>query len=588
MKKSLLSFSVFFLLWYLAGPCYGQIPDNYYQAAVGKKKEALKTALSSIINNAGNVSYDGLYTVYRSSDIRSDGKVWDMYSNITNYSFGQNCGSYKVEGDCFNREHSVPQSWFSKASPMVSDAWHVVPTDGKVNGIRSNYPLGEVGSIKTASANNFSKLGNSISPGYSSTVFEPNDLYKGDFARMYFYMATRYQNKVGSWTGGVFSSTYPHLQQWTLNVMLKWHRQDPVSQKEVDRNNAIYKSGQRNRNPFIDYPDLVELIFGNRQSEAFDPDNLNPGEPEPDVPEFEILAPTNITEKTFTINWVAQKDAQDYDLKVFTLENNLGENELTNLFDVTFSSATLPTGWNKDGYTGYDAGKGFRLASKSDKGTIMLPPVQSGEYQLIIKWKDYSSDKSDLLIYADTELIRTIKYIDSNTRIDTVSLSLVQTSVVKIEASKTKRVYLNQVILNSGSSPKEVVLPDYPRRTGNVTTFTVEGLKELTDYYYQLTPVVNGELISPSAVMKVTTTISSNIGNTYEEDQIISYVDNNRLYLLNAPHHASINIIDMSGKKVASYRAIQEEETFALPAKGIYLLEITHPSTHIIRKIYNY
>lgn len=588
MKKSLLCFSEFFLSLFLAGACYGQIPDNYYQAAVGKKKEALKTALSSIINNASNVGYDGLYTLYRSSDIRSDGKVWDMYSNITNFSFSKTCGSYKVEGDCFNREHSVPQSWFSSKSPMQSDAWHVVPTDGKINGVRSNYPLGEVGSIKTASANNFSKLGSSISPGYSSTVFEPNDLYKGDFARMYFYMATRYQSQVGSWGGGVFSSSYPHLKEWTLNVMLKWHRQDPVSQKEIDRNNAIYKNGQRNRNPFIDYPDLVELIFGNRQNEAFDPDNLNPGEPDPEVPEFEILAPTNITDKSFTINWVAQKDAQDYDLKVFTIENDLGENELINLFDVTFSSATLPTGWSINGFTKYEQGKGFRLASGSSNGAIMTTALQAGEYELIVKWKNYSSDKSDLLIYAGTQLIHTIKYIDSNTRIDTIPLSFTQTNKLKIEANKDKRVYLNQITLNSGSSPKEIILPNYPRRTGNVTTFTVEGLKELTDYYYQLTPIINGEPTSSSPVTKVTTSISSNIGDTYEKDEIISYIDNNRLYLLNAPYHATINIIDMAGKKVASYRAIQEEETFVLPQKGVYLLEITHPSIHIVRKIYNY
>lgn len=256
---SLISFS----LW-------AEAPAGYYDAAIGKSGEALQKSLSAIISNADNVGYDGLWEVYKTTDRRPDGKVWDMYSDATDFTFGTDkCGNYKNEGDCYNREHSVPKSWFSKASPMYSDAWHVYPTDGKINSYRSNNPFGEVGSGASSSKNGFSKWGSCVTPGYTGTVFEPNDEYKGDFARTYFYFATRYQDRINNW-GGIFISTYPHIVKWQLDMLLRWNELDPVSQKEIDRNDAVQKE-QGNRNPFIDYPELVDLIFGDRRNEPFSP-----------------------------------------------------------------------------------------------------------------------------------------------------------------------------------------------------------------------------------------------------------------------------------------------------------------------------
>lgn len=253
---------------------FAEIPAGYYDAAVGKSGEDLQKSLSTILNDATDVGYNGLWNLYKTTDRRSDGKVWDMYSDITNYTFGTDqCGSYGVEGDCYNREHSVPKSWFNKQSPMVSDIWHVYPTDGKINGMRSNNPFGEVGSGASSSKNEFSKWGKCVTPGYSGTVFEPNDEYKGDFARTYFYFATRYKGVATSGQGAlVFTSTYPYITGWQLDMLLRWHEQDPVSQKELDRNEAVYESRQGNRNPFIDYPELVDLIFGDSRNIPFMPD----------------------------------------------------------------------------------------------------------------------------------------------------------------------------------------------------------------------------------------------------------------------------------------------------------------------------
>ena len=139
--QNLRKFSCAIILLALVLHAFAQGPNNsgtYYQAANGKKGSALKTALYTIIKNHKTISYDGLISCYEKTDKRADGKLWDMYSSTTNFSFKDCNGAYKKEGDYWNREHSVPQSWFSKASPMKSDIVHVVPTDGYVNNRRSN------------------------------------------------------------------------------------------------------------------------------------------------------------------------------------------------------------------------------------------------------------------------------------------------------------------------------------------------------------------------------------------------------------------------------------------------------------------
>jgi len=286
-----------------------QAPANYYDGTSTLTGYALKTKLSSIIT-AGHQDkgYDGLYDIYPTSDTdkyyENDGTVLDMYSeNPTgkdpyNFSHGQKkCGQYKVEGDCYNREHSIPQSVFGSARPMVSDAHHVVPTDGKVNGMRSNFPHGMVASIKSTSLNG-SKLGTSAVPGFNGTVFEPIDEFKGDIARIYFYFVTRYEDKVAGYSYGMFNgSKNQAFTNGFLAMLLQWHAQDPVSQREIDRNNAIYAI-QKNRNPYIDNPNWVNVIWGGGTTT---PDSQAPTTPT-------NLASSNITAKTATLTWTASTD----------------------------------------------------------------------------------------------------------------------------------------------------------------------------------------------------------------------------------------------------------------------------------------
>ena len=271
---------------------WAQGPNNsgtYYKTANGKKGAALKTALSAIIYNRTERTYANLWTDFRTTDKRSDGKVWDMYSGITNFTFGTDqAGSYSKEGDVYNREHSFPKSWFGGSTkPMYTDLFHLYPTDGYVNGQRSNLPFGETKGESYESAGGFSKVGKCTYSGYSGKVFEPNDEYKGDFARTYFYMVTCYEEKLSDWYRNYSSSyegckatldgnAYPGLSAWQLKMLMEWAANDPVSQKEIDRNNAVYGI-QKNRNPFIDYPGLEKYIWGEWKDIPFSYDNYDTG-----------------------------------------------------------------------------------------------------------------------------------------------------------------------------------------------------------------------------------------------------------------------------------------------------------------------
>jgi endonuclease I len=264
MRKLFLS-ALLLLSFRLAFP---QIPPGYYDPANGLTGQALQTALHNIIKGHTWVNYNTLMTCFQSTDKKSPDIVWDMYSDVPggtppyiyHYNAGQECGNYNSEGDCFNREHSWPKSWFGgEVYPMYSDLFHLYPTDGYVNGKRDNYPYGEVGSA-TWTSQNGSRLGNCSWPGYSGTVFEPIDEYKGDLARGYFYMSVRYYTEDSGWPGSE-QTVGSQLRPWALAMMIQWSTQDPVSTKETNRNNAVYQI-QNNRNPFIDHPEYVNLIWG--------------------------------------------------------------------------------------------------------------------------------------------------------------------------------------------------------------------------------------------------------------------------------------------------------------------------------------
>ncbi|HOZ51381.1 MAG TPA: endonuclease [Chitinophagaceae bacterium] len=240
---------------------------QYYNAAFGKNGTVLKTALYNIIKNHTVITYSDLWTAFYTTDNKGGNDVWDIYSDIPGgtppylYTLGTNqCGTYNSEGDCYNREHTWPSTYFGGVPPMYTDLQQIFPTDGWVNNKRGNFPYGKVNSVSWTSDNG-SKTGTSTTyAGYTNDVFEPIDSFKGDLARVYFYMSTRYEGEDAGWTNWEMANG-SILKSEAITLLLNWHQLDPVSQKEIDRNNAVFTI-QGNRNPFIDYPQFAECIWG--------------------------------------------------------------------------------------------------------------------------------------------------------------------------------------------------------------------------------------------------------------------------------------------------------------------------------------
>lgn len=267
-------------------------PPGYYAAAAGLGCASLKSTLSNIITTGMTPkTYGELWIQYLVSDVKprevgpgtSPNVIWDVYSdNPTGpdpYNFtpgpvasgGQQDNGTAVsgEGQLYNREHSVPLSWFSGSTSTpgpATDYFHIFPTDKKVNADRANFIYGVVSSPSITSANG-GKLGPNTLTGLSGTSFEPINEYKGDLARAFFYFVTRYETNMAAWeslsTDGdkaFDGTTWPSIEAPYLQMMLQWHTNDPVSQKELDRNDAGYLY-QGNRNPFIDHPEFAGEVW---------------------------------------------------------------------------------------------------------------------------------------------------------------------------------------------------------------------------------------------------------------------------------------------------------------------------------------
>ena len=249
------------------------VPSGYYNTALGKSDRDLMLSLHQKIRNHYEIYYRNLFPKFQTTDCNNN-IIIDRYSDTQFTYQTDQCGTYNSLGDCYNREHSVPNSWWGggkeDTDTMYSDLFHIYPVDGWVNAERGNYPFGD---CANGSARGTGKLGTCTHSGYTGKVFEVADEYKGDFARTYFYMVVRYMHRVGSWTydygTAVFTnSSYKHLTPWAISQLMEWHRNDPVSTLEMNRNEAVYGI-QRNRNPFIDHPELAEFLWGNKTGNAW-------------------------------------------------------------------------------------------------------------------------------------------------------------------------------------------------------------------------------------------------------------------------------------------------------------------------------
>jgi len=258
-------------------------PLNYYSSANGLSGTALKGALHDIIDDHTELEYGTIKTVIRQADQdpNNSNNIILLYTgnSISKWDFASDPNN-PLNNDFWNREHVWAKSHgdFGPDGSYTdcganTDAHHLRPVDMTMNSARGYKDFNTGGTV----VNN----GSTPTNCYSSTnTWEPRDEVKGDVARMIFYMATRYEG--GNSLAGfpepdleVVNSvgTFPLPQMGKLDTLLAWHQQDPVDDFELNRNDVIY-NWQGNRNPYIDHPEFVDMVFATATANADEFTNL--------------------------------------------------------------------------------------------------------------------------------------------------------------------------------------------------------------------------------------------------------------------------------------------------------------------------
>ena len=325
------------------------MPAGYYNTIQGTKDSMLKTALHQIIKGGeryiygpntyhttnkiqngdtiwkvGDLKAYGTWHGFQNSDQQSDGTIWDMYSTTKRY--------FPIKGGSaagMDIEHSLPKSWWGgDENDAYTDLYHLNPADHAANNNKSNYPPGIL--------NDSNKVNNGIffmgkDKEWNDYAFSVIDEYKGDFARAYFYVSTAYHDMKwdASYSKYVTNDSYLTFTPYLIQVLLQWHRIDPVSEKEINRLDAI-SSIQHNRNPFIEYPELVEYIWGNKRGQTVDLSSLTRTTSADYTIPVDTINPiaypaTDITPNSFTAHWKDQQ-RDSYLLEAFTIQES-GSND---------------------------------------------------------------------------------------------------------------------------------------------------------------------------------------------------------------------------------------------------------------------
>ncbi len=301
-------------------PATAQIPDGYYSSLKGKKGAELKTALYNIIKKANVLDYGKgsghTWWGFWVTDRTSDGYFIDRYSAQSAWVKSTSQGT---AGSGMNIEHSFPKSWWGRTENQAyKDLYNLMPCESKINSSKSNYPMGTV--TGSDSGNGWTKIGNGSD---GNKYWEPADQWKGDFARGYMYMATTYQNF--TWTGSqalqiLEQGTYPTLQKWAYTLFMKWARADKPDALEIKRNNDVYGI-QGNRNPYVDFPNLMEYVWGDSTDVAFNPEtsvkstdyNNDGGNENPDTPDSENILDLDFTSSGGGCNTTTAKNESTND-----------------------------------------------------------------------------------------------------------------------------------------------------------------------------------------------------------------------------------------------------------------------------------
>jgi endonuclease I len=529
-------FTLFFLS--LTGIILAQNPNGYYNTASGKKREQLKTSLHQIIRHHTVLDYGSMWVIFRQTDERPNSTVWDMYSSQVR-TFNSTSG--------LNREHAFPKSWWGgDENPAYTDINHLYPSDAAANTAKSNHPLGVVGSNPSFN-NGVSKVGSNVYPGFTGTVFEPDDEYKGDFARTYLYMVTRYQDFYNKWRYLYMldANTYPVLKPWSINLLLEWHRNDPVSQKELERNEAVFRI-QNNRNPFIDYPELVEYIWGSKMTETFTIDTS--------ITKPVLTTPTNDTELQFGTVVLNQTGH----LTLFVKGANL-TGDLTVLLYGTNAAMFSINNISKISSALANSQQGYELS-------VTYTPTQISD-----------SHSSTILIYdggMDGSVIVNVhgSSITQEALNPTIALAATNVSSTGFTANwqelEGTDAYLLNIYSISNGTPELVRTEEDIHNTG---TFIVTGLVTNQEYSYTVQREVKGLVTEHSNTIEVRTATS--IGGNVRNNKLDVWTNESTIHIDNRSGiPETISIYNISGVLLFHSPELTGRTSFTTNQSGIYFI----------------
>lgn len=431
---------------------------SYYKSIDGKKQVALKLALKSVIANHKTLTYSGelpkAYELVYYQD-KNHSLVYDLFS-YDDYTFSSS--------STWNKEHVVPNSWWGGVkNAAYSDIFSVIPSEKTANNRKSNFPIGTVGSQTWT--NGCIKVGRPVSGqgGTYNNVFEPADEYKGDFARIYFYVATCYSDIAWGSNSNVVSEItkedWPTLNPWLYKLLLEWHNQDPVSAKEIQINNSA-EAVQGNRNPFIDYPVLADYIWGTYGTETFD---LTTAEL------YKHISGEGPGEGGGNDDGDKDKD----DEKTDTIK--AGTVLLEEYFDgLTAGNNTTSSGsgtyWSGNENfpmvsATYEAGGAVKLATGSKEGSITSRTIiyDGGPLVVDIGVKGWTSVEGPLIVSVGSDT-RTITYkARMSDKFETIHLEYEAVSsnpILSIKSASKQRCFIDYVVVSAGQKAEPLVPGD--------------------------------------------------------------------------------------------------------------------------------
>ncbi len=531
------------------------IPAGYYSTLDGKSGQALKDAIHNLAKQHTMLSYSSLWIYFAETDCQAEdeSKVWDMYSDKTYYFRGGSSGVYGM-----HKEHSLPKSWWggygtNDGYAGYTDINHLYPADGDANMAKSNYPLGEVS--QATFDNGVTRVGSPKTGqgGGCNTVFEPDDRYKGDFARTYFYMACTYQDYTWKYTYMLNNSTWKTLNEWSTELLCRWARADAVSDKEVNRNDAVQKY-QNNRNPFIDFPELFEYIWGDRQGQVF---YLNDAGTSSDTTTYtgdpELIAPTQGTVLDF--GEVALGKSLDYTLYIKGRGLN---NPLTlQLYRYDYEMFSIPV--NSVSRTAANSADGYPLQ-------ITYTPTAIGEHTARLLISDGGLTGSvGVELRARCVAVPTLSTLEALSATNISSTGY--TANWKPSTQEVDYYVITRTVYNQDTG--ETLTETFTTDDGYTTSYTFEDRHAGETHTYYVQGYRLGYLSDPSNVI----TVDASGLTGLEADKPIQVLTMDGAILIKCSENVGqADVYDMAGRLVRHIDNLADDMIIDLP-RGIYLLK---------------